>query len=1005
MKTDKILHLVQQKKAMRSGGALPLPKHQSRGQVAPFITSDPKEFARRQQLYKDSLDLYNRQNLYNAQFLANFPNAPVIPNNRVDFGDLVNLVRQQNKTSVEKNATELVNILKEGIQPSKTHSRHYPSDGRYKAHIKRTEGPLLKPGHYVPNSVANRRGLLDSLGVFDDDTKSAKHSYDERIDDPFTNTWIRSGSVTQKWKNPLFGDEHTDQVFGVPYRVIHHAKIKPIGNLLYHQRIPFSTGSSTAAEIFDPSSAMYDDASALNVSLPYYKKPVQEVIYNPRSNAANSPIIVTDRNDPRIGYYTEAGNQIRYRPPAPMSLMPMRGMPSADVEAVPQKVAVPPTPALRPRFMDMRGEWSDVLPTAYPYAQTPEMLEKMGYRGSKKEGGLAKAQQGSAYVESLCGPDYIESTDEFGNKVCIDPASQGQGYDYGYALRMQNKNTPSVVSSSYDDPYDGIGDFYNRISQSLESNFSGYCPECQENVRTKMTMPKLGIGDFFRNMGEGVGNLFDSQPGPRFDRGSKSKRCKGPKCYEFEDGGLAKAQNGLQYVPSGDYGRYYDPETKEYVPQVYLPDVEISASKDLPFQNNKFAPFLAARGTADYVPLETAFLPGTPVVKGLGKVGNVLLDAVNPLAGMNVGKGLKNLKQEILYRGITPVGYGAKEKAKMFLPNLLKYRSPEDKVIDIATEFERGMNTSPKLIREIKKKIQKQYKLSPEEYKSLSAEEKFDLFPQSHFNDLINQSKKRVDAWRTGLGLDQVYDTFDVVDGKYRIKDSGIEPGRFSTLWNDIRASELKDKVYMGDNPLVSLSKKHQEITSPKIETPYGSYSVRDLMRYLSKEKEQLKPWEQTRIVEPARNKEFQWSVYDADPKGVMGQMRWDVSETPEGMLHWQANDTWDLHPWRRRGSINVNEDELAELTRDLHRRKFLENVEVLDLLGGKPFDIQNNYIVDPKTMQIVKQWKSGGLTKSKAREILHDKSVHGHPLTDKQRKFFGAIASGKSYKVRVKKK
>ena len=40
-------------------------------------------------------------------------------------------------------------------------------------------------------------------------------------------------------------------------------------------------------------------------------------------------------------------------------------------------------------------------------------------------------------------------------------------------------------------------------------------------------------------------------------------------------------------------------------------------------------------------------------------------------------------------------------------------------------------------------------------------------------------------------------------------------------------------------------------------------------------------------------------------------------------------------------------------------------------------------------------------LTKSKAREILHDKSVHGHPLTEKQRKFFGAIAGGaKPYKA-----
>ena len=40
-------------------------------------------------------------------------------------------------------------------------------------------------------------------------------------------------------------------------------------------------------------------------------------------------------------------------------------------------------------------------------------------------------------------------------------------------------------------------------------------------------------------------------------------------------------------------------------------------------------------------------------------------------------------------------------------------------------------------------------------------------------------------------------------------------------------------------------------------------------------------------------------------------------------------------------------------------------------------------------------------LTSAKAKEILHDKSVHGHPLTDKQRRFFGAIAGGaKPYKA-----
>lgn len=42
-------------------------------------------------------------------------------------------------------------------------------------------------------------------------------------------------------------------------------------------------------------------------------------------------------------------------------------------------------------------------------------------------------------------------------------------------------------------------------------------------------------------------------------------------------------------------------------------------------------------------------------------------------------------------------------------------------------------------------------------------------------------------------------------------------------------------------------------------------------------------------------------------------------------------------------------------------------------------------------------------LTSAKARKILHDKEVHGKPLTEKQRKFFGAIAGGaEPYKAQI---
>lgn len=41
----------------------------------------------------------------------------------------------------------------------------------------------------------------------------------------------------------------------------------------------------------------------------------------------------------------------------------------------------------------------------------------------------------------------------------------------------------------------------------------------------------------------------------------------------------------------------------------------------------------------------------------------------------------------------------------------------------------------------------------------------------------------------------------------------------------------------------------------------------------------------------------------------------------------------------------------------------------------------------------------STGPSAAKARTILHDGTVHGQPLTDKQRRFMGARASGKPSK------
>lgn len=57
----------------------------------------------------------------------------------------------------------------------------------------------------------------------------------------------------------------------------------------------------------------------------------------------------------------------------------------------------------------------------------------------------------------------------------------------------------------------------------------------------------------------------------------------------------------------------------------------------------------------------------------------------------------------------------------------------------------------------------------------------------------------------------------------------------------------------------------------------------------------------------------------------------------------------------------------------------------------GKPKDMDEDMDED--------EMKKGGLTPNKARKILHDGTVHGKPLTDKQRRFFGANSKGNTLK------
>lgn len=518
-------------------------------------------------------------------------------------------------------------------------------------------------------------------------------------------------------------------------------------------------------------------------------------------------------------------------------------------------------------------------------------------------------------------------------------------------------------------------------------------------------------------------------------------------------------ESGLQYVPSGTYGRYYDPEAKEYIPEVYLPDVEISASKDLPFQNNKFAPFLAARGTADYVPLETAFLPGTPIVKGLGKVGNVLLDAVNPLAGM------RNLKSSIPDYTPGPAYVEALERLNQtrakYLDELNKLQeSPQvgKSLGDITADIDalsasikpRSEATTGDLqnmldqLRSINANLEQHVPLHRRAFTSSDISEQLarqaqdpgdmpgtgvsDVGEAMSMQDRIKnfediQRQEGIGPLAKYLGRTPQGARFEFVPEKYMIEAKGLT-GKGTTVKPEdfYTTSELQKKIdqlaaynraqsqFDEMNPLTGADMVMSALSGDKsrdelFQTLFPNVSIPSFNEKI------INPEHMMQLRESLK---YMPSQYFQDPLNPKRGLKFDLQNKmkedsmPKSLADYlsQKSTTWHkedpLGYAREMMGVNKTEglsmDEIRRLAEskqneltDWYRQRLLQDF-------NKPFTAGDavRLGLNPNKM--------GGLTSSKAKEILHDKSVHGHPLTDKQRKFFGAIASGKSYKVRVKK-
>ena len=176
--------------------------------------------------------------------------------------------------------------------------------------------------------------------------------------------------------------------------------------------------------------------------------------------------------------------------------------------------------------------------------------------------------------------------------------------------------------------------------------------------------------------------------------------------------------------------------------------------------------------------------------------------------------------------------------------------------------------------------------------------------------------KNMLDSWATGLGIPQKYNTLKKVgDDTYRIANSKIQTDRLKNIWKEVNR-------YKRNSP-------NQQL-----------------------------------ITHASKDPKFSHSVYDFDSENaLMGQFRWDVKKLSDGNIHFKSFDKYDLHPFGKRGAIFAKPESWVDEWRSKYFNKNLQDFEALGAIGGKPYNVENNYIFNPKTNKIVKKFNEGGVT------------------------------------------
>lgn len=135
------------------------------------------------------------------------------------------------------------------------------------------------------------------------------------------------------------------------------------------------------------------------------------------------------------------------------------------------------------------------------------------------------------------------------------------------------------------------------------------------------------------------------------------------------------------------------------------------------------------------------------------------------------------------------------------------------------------------------------------------------------------------------------------------------------------------------------------------------------------------------------------------DDQGLMQRGgTWNISdEYVKSMIRRLLMGRMGTNKYRgmKKGGIHIKKENRGKFTESAKRAGMGVQEFAKHVLANKD-KYSSTQVKRANFARNAKSWRGkGGLTPNKAREILHDKKVHGKPLTDKQRRYFGAMSKG----------